>query len=289
MSDITVIGLGKMGSALAHAIHGAGIDLTVWNRSPEKLQPFVKSGVPAARDIASAIDASPVVLICVDSYAVTNAMLSSDKVQSLLNGRTIVQLSTGTPKEAREASALMAARGANYLDGAILASPAGIGTNAAEILLSGDQLAYDQAGDMLSCLGGTVRYLGPNIGAAAALDLAWLCISYGQFIAIAHAANLCRAEDVGVNEFAALFADQPNLQRYIRVIHDASFDKSTATLQIWATALQRIQEQGADANINTEFPDFVAGFLDQAIAAGHGSKNVMSIVKVMQNDGKRRS
>ncbi len=48
MSDITVLGLGMMGSALARAMHGAGIDLTVWNRSPDRLTPYVDSGVPAA-------------------------------------------------------------------------------------------------------------------------------------------------------------------------------------------------------------------------------------------------
>ena len=45
MSDITVIGLGKMGSALARAMKRAGHDLTVWNRSPAKMQPFVDDGV----------------------------------------------------------------------------------------------------------------------------------------------------------------------------------------------------------------------------------------------------
>ena len=79
----------------------------------------------------------------------------------------------------------MAALGADYFGRAVLASPTSIATNDAERFLSGDQLAYDQAGAMLNCLGGTVRSLGPNLGAAAALDLAWLCISSGQFFAIA--------------------------------------------------------------------------------------------------------
>jgi 3-hydroxyisobutyrate dehydrogenase-like beta-hydroxyacid dehydrogenase len=99
MSDITVIGLGLMGSALARAIQRAGHDMTVWNRSPAKMQPFVDDGVAAARNVGLAITASPVILICIDSYAVTNTMLQSDDIAPLLTGRTVVQLSTGTPKE----------------------------------------------------------------------------------------------------------------------------------------------------------------------------------------------
>jgi 3-hydroxyisobutyrate dehydrogenase-like beta-hydroxyacid dehydrogenase len=41
VSDITVIGLGMMGAALARAIQRAGHKLTVWNRSADKMQPFI--------------------------------------------------------------------------------------------------------------------------------------------------------------------------------------------------------------------------------------------------------
>jgi 3-hydroxyisobutyrate dehydrogenase-like beta-hydroxyacid dehydrogenase len=281
MSDITVIGLGLMGSALARAIQRAGHNLMVWNRSPAKMQPFIDDGVAAAPDVVSAITASPVILICIDNYAVTNTMLQSDDIEPLLIGRTVVQLSTGTPKEARETSDWMTARNVAYLDGAILASPNSIGTDAAQILLSGDEVARERTGDLLECLGGAVRYLGSNVGAASALDLAWLTTCYGRFMAVIHAANLCKSEDVGIDDFISLFPDEPDTQRYAKVIHEESFHKCTATLQVWGAALKRIQQQGVDANINTEVPDFVAGFFKKAVAAGYGEENVMSLVKVL--------
>ena len=71
MSDVTLIGLGLMGSALAWAMHRAGHDLTVWNRSPGKMKPFTDAGVSAATDAASAVAASPVIVICIDNYDVT--------------------------------------------------------------------------------------------------------------------------------------------------------------------------------------------------------------------------
>ncbi len=53
---------------------------------------------------------------------------------------------------------------------------------------------------------------------------------------------------------------------------------------MWGAALQRIQQQGVDANINTEFPDFVASFFKKAVDAGYGEENVMALVKVLQSD-----
>jgi len=273
-----------MGAALARAIQRAGHDLTVWNRSPAKMEPFIDDGVTGASDVASAVTASPVVLICIDNYTVTNALLRSAEITPLLAGRTVVQLSTGTPKEAREASEWMTARGVAYLDGAILAGPNHIGTDDAQILLSGDEAAYGRAGNLLECLGGAVRYLGSNVGAASALDLAWLTTCYGRFMAIIHAANLCRSEDVGIDDFISLFPDEPDTQHYAKVIHQNSFHKCTATLQVWGAALQRIQQQGVDAKINTEVPDFIAGFFKKAVAAGYGEENVMALVKVLKDD-----
>ncbi len=287
MSDITVIGLGLMGAALARAMQRAGHDLTVWNRSPAKMKPFIDDGVVGVPDVVSAITASPVILICIDNYAVTNALLQSDEIVPLLTGRTVVQLSTGTPKEAREAFEWMIARDVAYLDGAILCDPEDIGTDDAQILLSGTEEAYERAGNLLECLGGAVRYLGTNVRAASALDLAWLCTCYGRFMAIIHAASLCKSENVGVDDFISLFPDEPDTQHYAKVIHEETFHECTATLQVWGAALHRIQQQGVDANINTDIPDFVASFFKKAVDAGYGEENVMALVKVLQGDSRK--
>ena len=90
-------------------------------------------------------------------------MLLSDEIGPLLGDRAVVQLSTGTPKEANDASEWMNERNAAYLDGAILGGPDDIGTDDGQILLSGNLAAYDRVGSLLNCLGGSVRYLGTNV------------------------------------------------------------------------------------------------------------------------------
>ncbi|GMQ83222.1 MAG: NAD(P)-binding domain-containing protein [Rhodothermia bacterium] len=282
MSDITVVGLGLMGAALARAIQRAGHELTVWNRSPEKMQPFIDDGVATAPDAASAIMASGVVLICIDNYAVTDAIVKSEKIAPLLAGRTVVQLSTGTPLEARDAGEWMKAHDVWYLDGAILAGPNDIGTESGQILLSGDEEAYTQVGTLLDCLGGNVRYLGTNPRAATVLDLAWLCESYGRFLAVTHAARLCESEDVSVGDFASLFEKDSATQCHANTIHSGDFENCTATLQVWRAALKHIQTQGKDAGINTEFPDYVDGLFEKAVEAGYGEQHVMALVKVLR-------
>ena len=282
MTDISLMGLGLMGAALARALHREGHDLTVWNRTPTRTQPFADAGVAVAEDAAAAIAASPVVVICIDDYDATHALLCHNDIAPLLAGRTIVQLSTGSPKQAAEAAQWMHERGIHYLDGAILAGPGDIDNVTGEILLCGDADANDRAGAMLQCLAGSVRYLGSNVRAASALDLAWLTVRYGEFISVAHAANLCRSEEADLGDFISLFADNPIVQERALTVHEDAFDECTATLGVWGAALAKIQKQGRDAGINTDFPDTVAGLFDKAVAAGYGQQHAMAICKVLR-------
>ncbi len=176
----------------------------------------------------------------------------------------------------------MKAHDVNYLDGAILGGPNNIGTDSGHILLSGDEEAYQQAGPLLECLGGKVRYLGTNPRAATVLDLAWLCESYGQFLATTHAALLCESEDVSVGDFANLFEKDSPTHDHASTIHSGDFKNCTATLQVWRAALKHIQTQARDSGINADFPDYVDSLFAKAVEAGYGSEHVMALVKVLR-------
>jgi len=105
MSEASVIGLGAMGSALARALVGSGRRITVWNRTTEKASSLVSDGAVLASSVALAVAASPVVIICVDNYEVTRTILGVDEVAAGLSGKLLVQLSTGSPQEARDSDA----------------------------------------------------------------------------------------------------------------------------------------------------------------------------------------
>jgi len=282
MSDITIIGLGIMGDALARAIQGSSNSLTVWNRSPARMQPFIDDGVAASPDVASAIKASPMILICVDSNPVSDALLNTDEVRPHLTGRTIIQLSTCTPREASDSDAWMRAQGAFYVDGAIQCGPDQIGTAAADMLLSGDEAGYQRASALLECLGGTMRYLGKNVRAAAIVHLAAVCEAYSRFMAITHAACMCEAEGISLDVLATMFPDDSFSRRYANIIHASDYENPAAPLRVWEAAAQNIRTQANEVGINTDFPDYVANLFEKAMDAGYGEEHVMALVKVLR-------
>ena len=98
MSDISVLGLGRMGSALARSLVNGGHGVSVWNRSAARMQPLVDVGAAPVATVAAAVGASPVVLVCIDDYPSTRALFEAADVVEKLSGRVVVQLSTGTPQ-----------------------------------------------------------------------------------------------------------------------------------------------------------------------------------------------
>lgn len=288
MTAVTCIGLGLMGSALARAALASGHGVTVWNRTPAKAKALAELGALAADTVGDAIAASPIVLICIDSYASARALLGADGATKHLAGRTLVNLTTGTPREAEALSVWVAAQGARYLDGAILCGPNEIGTKTGEVLISGDTLAWQVAEPLLACLAGKVRNVGQGVGAAAALDLAWLTMSYVQFIGVAHAASICQAQGIDLQAFIDLFPADPTpadtdayTRKLARIIRDADYDHPTATLQVWGEALARIQTQARDAGIPSAIPDFIAGYFQRAIGMGLGQQEAIAIYKTL--------
>lgn len=81
---IGFIGLGRMGAAMAANLVKAGHDVTVFNRSPEKLRPLLKLGAREAGTIAEACRGELVVTMLADDTAVADVAFSSGGIVSAL-------------------------------------------------------------------------------------------------------------------------------------------------------------------------------------------------------------
>lgn len=79
-NGVSIISLGVMGSALARALLSNGHRVTVLNRTSGKAEPLVRDGAVLAPGVASAVSASPIVLVCVSDMTL---LLRRGKVLSV--------------------------------------------------------------------------------------------------------------------------------------------------------------------------------------------------------------
>ena len=287
ISDVSVVGLGAMGSALARALLRGGHQVTVWNRTSTKGEPLVREGAALATDLSSAIGASPVTLICVDNYQVTRHALSAPDVLPTLSGRVLVQLSTGTPRQAREAEHWARDNGADYLDGAILAYPDQMGTPEAVLLVAGNGATFQRCEPLLRSIAGGLTYVGEQVGAASALDCASLAFLIAALLGTVHGARICEVEGLRVDEFGSMLAElMPVVGNELRQLSERiqanRYDGSQAALRTYAAAAVRLVQQAHDSRIDDSLPRYTAETLERGMSGGFGDEDLASLIKILR-------
>ena len=120
---IAVAGTGIMGSSLARAFAAAGHTVTAWNRTRARAEALSDFGVAVADDLVAAIARSDVVVMCVANQAVATGLLSEQSVVRGLRCKSLIQLTTGTPGDARKNAEWASDHDVAYVDGAIMAYP----------------------------------------------------------------------------------------------------------------------------------------------------------------------
>ena len=284
MSEVTVIGLGNMGSVLARALLDApqGRAVTVWNRSPEKAVPLVDKGAVLAPSPSAAITASPIIMVCVTNYAAANHIL--DEAAANLPGKLLVQFTTGSPQDARASQAWAHEHEAEYLDCAITGSPSSIGTPSAHILVAGQEAAFQKAETILRILANNLDYKGEHIGLASAWEMMFIMHYYGMFLSLFHSIQICQAEGIPLEEFIALLGKQgKNYEKWLcENIQSSNYQETSAPLELWAVGIQQIAQHARDSHLEDEFVQLTARLFQKAMDAGFGREEVSALFKVLQ-------
>lgn len=286
-TKVTVIGLGSMGAALAHAFLSKGFQVTVWNRDEAKARPLVEKGATLASGATAAIEASPLVVVCVSDYKATKKILEADGATAALRGRTLVQLSTGTPKEARDMEAWARQLGTDCLNGDIMAWPRQIGGNEATIAVSGPAAPFRVHEETLRALAGNFIFQGEEPGASGALFSAVLAYLAGNWIGFCHGALICENEGLRADEFGALIESlSPILggesKHMGEVIQHGRFADPESTVKTTSDDLQLLVQQAEEAGISKELPVFAANLFKRAIDAGYGKEEHAAVIKVLR-------
>ncbi|MGI5493313.1 NAD(P)-dependent oxidoreductase [Microtetraspora malaysiensis] len=281
---LTLLGLGAMGTALARAWLAAGHPLTVWNRTPGRAEPLATEGANVAGTAAEAVAASDLVVVCLlDDASVGETLDGVD-----LTGKNVVNLTTGTPAEARARAEWAEQRGARYLDGGIMAVPPMIGSpeSGGYIFYSGSQAVFGDHQRTLAVPAGT-RYVGEDPGFAALHDVALLSAMTGMFAGVTHAFALLRKEDAAPGDLAPLLAEWLTAMTgyaYGLAGHLESGDYTkgvTSNLAMMvqgnSTLLRTAAAQGVSAELLTPFTTL----MERRLADGHGDEGLAGLVDML--------
>ncbi|NBE93627.1 NAD(P)-dependent oxidoreductase [Nonomuraea sp. KC401] len=280
MSDVTVVGLGPMGSKMAETFLAAGHGVAVWNRTASKAGPLVAKG---ARRAATAADGGLLVISQTHYQAMYDSL-----GDARLDGKVVVNLSSGTPEELRAAARWVEGRGGVLITGGIMVPPPGIGRQGAYTFYSGPKDVLDRHAATLAALS-EVTYVGADQGLAMTYYQAQLLIFFTGLTTFMHALALMRAAGVSPEEFlpfaqetfTQLGGDGPMGYAKIIATEIAAGEHPGAdnTMRMQAIGMGHVVETLEEAGLEITVPKAVHALFDRAVAEGRGDEGISTVIE----------
>ena len=162
---VAFIGLGVMGFPLAGHLAGAGLDVTVYNRTRAKAEAWVAAhGGQLAHSPAEAAKGAKLVFACVGNDADLNAVITGDEgaAAGMDEDAILIDHTTTSADIARHLSAQLGARGCHMLDAPVSGGQAGAENGALTIMVGGPQDIFDTVKPVLMHYARAVRLMGAS-------------------------------------------------------------------------------------------------------------------------------
>jgi 3-hydroxyisobutyrate dehydrogenase-like beta-hydroxyacid dehydrogenase len=287
-APVSVIGLGRMGSSLAQALLRAGRPVTVYNRTPARSEPLRRQGAVVAAGLAQALAPGSIALVSLSNYDAAHALFFAPGGPDLRD-TIIIQLSSGTPREARAWAERCSDRGARTLTGAILAYPMHIGTPQAQLLISGPENLYARYAGLLEMLG-TPMHAGENPGGASAFDCAVLASIMLSMLGTLQGIELCRSESVDPAKFVAIsngvLAVMPSVnQMMLQAVIARNYTDPQATIDVWAATAAHVADIVAQHRMEPLLSETLTQMFARARASDLGNLDFAALAELLRAPG----
>ncbi len=207
---VALLGLGVMGSGMAGRLLEHGHDLTVYNRTRERAEPFAERGARVAATPREAAEGAEAVITMVSNdQALREVIEGPDGVlASLGEGAVLMQMSTVGTDTTDWLARAVEARGASMLDAPVTGSLPEANAGTLWVLAGGDAAVLERVQPVLAAVSQKVYHIGA-IGQGTRIKLCNNLVGGGVVAALAEGMALLDA--VGIDP-----------QLYIRILEESN-------------------------------------------------------------------
>lgn len=278
--QVGVIGLGLMGSAIVDRLLDHQFLPMIWNRTPEKAEPFLHRGAIWSDNPIADCDR---VIVSLYSSDVVESVLQSLK-SSLRPGQIVIDTTTGDPEQSVRWEKRLAESGAIYLDAPISGSSEQTRRGEATAIVSGQQQAFEGCEDLWPVLGKNVFYVGASGNAAKMKLVSNLVLGLNR---AALAEGLVFAESIGIEPRSALevlrgsaaYSRQMDTKGHKMVEQDFSVQ---ARLSQHLKDVRLMLEAATHTGLRLSLADTHRQLLEHAESLGLGELDNSAIIQAMR-------
>lgn len=206
---IAFIGLGIMGSRMASNLLKHGVDLTVYNRSPQATQPFATKGAQVANTSQEAVQEADVVFTMLASPHVVKTLGYGNQgfLQNMQSNAIWVDCSTVSPAFSVDAAQEAAKHGITFLEAPVAGTKPHAESAELVFFVGGELTPLEKVTPYIDMMGKKVVHVG-EVGKAASLKILINYLLAQGMLAFAEAAIV--GEKLGL-ERSFLLEFLPNL------------------------------------------------------------------------------
>src|SRR6185295_9197693 len=177
MAVCAFLGLGVMGGPMARHLGDKGHQVSVWNRSPERIAAWTdKGGKGTPKFLPGVIEGAEFVFTCLgDDPDVADVF---GKIEaSLKPGQIVVDHTTASADLARDLAKRCVAKGAAFLDAPVSGGQAGAENGQLTVMVGGDAAAFAKAEPVMRAYSKQITLIGDSGAGQLAKSVNQICIA----------------------------------------------------------------------------------------------------------------
>ena len=286
---IGFIGIGLMGLPMAKNILKAGYNLKVFNRSQSKAEPLKEFGAEISPTINDVVNESDVLItMLTDDTAIDDVMNSSNFLDNLKSGATVIDMSSVKPTTATKYYNNFKLKNINYLDAPVSGGTIGAEEASLAIMVGGEQKIFDEVIDIFKTMGNPTL-VGPS-GSGQVSKLANQVIVGLTIGAVAEAITLCEKAganpDKMIKALSGGWADSKILQTHGKRMIDKDFTPKGRT-SVHLKDMNNILECANSYNTHLPISNLVKEMYKTLVENGHGETDHSSLYKEIERINKK--
>ncbi|MDA9210503.1 NAD(P)-dependent oxidoreductase [bacterium] len=289
MNKISFIGIGLMGLPMAKNILKAGYSLKVFNRTQNKAEPLKEFGAEIVSSIDDVVKESDVVItMLTDDGAINDVMESSNFLENLKSGTTVIDMSSIKPTTAVKHGDNLKSKNINYLDAPVSGGTIGAEEASLAIMVGGEQSVFNGVIDVFKTMGNPTL-VGP-LGSGQVSKLANQIIVGLTIGAVAEAVTLCEKAGADPNKMIKAlsggWADSKILQTHGKRMIDKDFSPKGKTYT-HLKDMNNILECANSYNTHLPISNLVKEMYKTLVENGHGETDHSSLYKEIERINKK--
>lgn len=279
---VSVLGAGLMGSPFSLRLLGEGHEVTVYNRSSDKLTHLISKGANITTNPCDAIANSKIIIMMLSGYSAITEVLFSTPID--MEDKLFVQMGTISPNESRELFARISQLGAKYIEAPVLGSIPEALSGKLIVMVGGSLDDFNYVVPILDCLGEKPILIG-DIGTAAALKLAMNQLIAALTTAFSLSLGFCMRNGVDTEIYmdvvrkSALYAQtyDKKLKKYL----ERNFDGANFSAKHLNKDVNLFLADAESLGMDCSSLQGIAKITTQAIKQGLGDKDYSAIYEII--------